>query len=359
MRRRILIATALVAVSVVVLVGVGIYQSQFVQPQEPVAVVNGDRILTSEFRGRVRLIQFNLLQQYQSLVQVLEFVGDDPATAANYQSQLETISQQLSNPLFVGTTMLQAMIDEQLIEQEAERRGITVTEQDIDSWFEESFGYRGEPTEVVPTATLVPDATPAPTATPFTRELYERTLEAYFTNVGRYDVDEAALRADVRARLYRQRLLETFADEVPTMQEQVSARHILVDDEQTALDLLERLEDGEDWAELAAEFSNDAGNRDQGGDLGWFGRGRMVEPFEQAAFEAEVGEIVGPVETDFGWHLIDIQGHEERQLEGAAYQQALNNHLDEWLSSAAEEADIEIFDYWSERVPSPPLTAAG
>ncbi|MDX1506616.1 MAG: SurA N-terminal domain-containing protein, partial [Spongiibacter sp.] len=114
MRRRILIATAIVAVSVVVLVGVGIYQSQVVQPSEPVAVVNGQEILTRDFRARVRLIQYNLLQQYQSLAEVLEVVGEDPEAAATYQTQLDTVSQQLANPLYVGTTMLEVLIEEQL-----------------------------------------------------------------------------------------------------------------------------------------------------------------------------------------------------------------------------------------------------
>ncbi len=357
MRRRILIATVLVAVSVVVLIGVGIYQSRVVQPQEPVAVVNGDQILTSDFRGRVRLIQYNLLQQYQSLSEVMGLLGDDPETAATYQTQLDTVAQQLANPLYVGTTMLQVLIEEQLIEQEAERRGIAVSEQDIDRWFEESFGYTGEPTPVVATATPVPDATPSPTATPFTRELYQRALDAYLTNVGRFGVDEAALRADARARLLREQLLESFESEVPTEQEQVSARHILVADEETALDLLERIQGGEDWTELAVEFSIDASNRDLGGDLGWFPRGRMVEPFEQAAFEAEVGAVVGPVESDFGWHLIEVQGHEVRELDPAAYQQALASYLDNWLTAESEAAEIEVFDYWSDRVPSPPLPA--
>ncbi len=192
LRRWILIGTAFVAISVVGLVAYGIYQSQVVQPKEPVATVNGDPILTEEFRGRVRLIQYNLLTQYSNLRSILDFVGDDPQTAAAYQSQLDQVSQQLGNPLYVGTTMLQVMIEERLIQQEANARGIEVTEQDIDKWLEESFGYFRDPTEVVATPTPIPDATPGPTATPFTRELFDLSYQAYLTNVGRYGVDEPA-----------------------------------------------------------------------------------------------------------------------------------------------------------------------
>lgn len=359
LRRWVLIGTAFVAISVVGLVAYGIYQSRVVQPKEPVAIVNGDPILTEEFRGRVRLIQYNLLTQYSNLRSILDFVGDDPQTAAAYQSQLDQVSQQLGNPLYIGTTMLQVMIEERLIQQEANARGIEVTEQDVDKWLEESFGYFRDPTQVVATPTPIPDATPGPTATPFTRELFDLSYQAYLTNVGRYGVEEPALRADASARLYRERLLAAFEPEVPHEQEQVWARHILVADEQTAQDLLQQIQDGADWTALAAEFSTDASNKDQGGDLGWFPRGAMVDPFEQAAFDAEVGDIVGPVETDFGWHLIEVLGHEMRELDSGTYQQLLSRYLDDWLSVQGEAAEIEIFDYWSDRVPSPPLPSSG
>lgn len=359
LRRWVLIGTAFVAISVVGLVAYGIYQSRVVQPKEPVAIVNGDPILTEEFRGRVRLIQYNLLTQYSNLRSILDFVGDDPQTAAAYQSQLDQVSQQLGNPLYIGTTMLQVMIEERLIQQEANARGIEVTEQDVDKWLEESFGYFRDPTQVVATPTPIPDATPGPTATPFTRELFDLSYQAYLTNVGRYGVEEPALRADASARLYRERLLAAFEPEVPHEQEQVWARHILVADEQTAQDLLQHIQDGADWTALAAEFSTDASNKDQGGDLGWFPRGAMVDPFEQAAFDAEVGDIVGPVETDFGWHLIEVLGHEMRELDSGTYQQLLSRYLDDWLSVQGEAAEIEIFDYWSDRVPSPPLPSSG
>ena len=155
-------------------------------------------------------------------------------------------------------------------------------------------------------------------------------------------------------------LLEAdFESEVDQTQEQVWARHILVDGEQEALDLLERIRGGEEWGDIAAEFSTDASNRNQGGDLGWFSRGRMVEPFEEAAFEGEIGEIVGPVETDFGFHLIEILGHEDRELDGSSFRIAVSQALNEWLNAARETAKIEVFEYWVDRVPSPRFNPTG
>jgi peptidyl-prolyl cis-trans isomerase D len=81
--------------------------------------------------------------------------------------------------------------------------------------------------------------------------------------------------------------------------------------------LLERLRGGEDFAQLALEYSADPGSAQRGGDLGWFGRGRMVPPFEQAAFNARVGDIVGPVESQFGLHIIKVNDRTNREVKFA------------------------------------------
>ncbi|MFP3855346.1 MAG: peptidylprolyl isomerase, partial [Anaerolineales bacterium] len=79
-----------------------------------------------------------------------------------------------------------------------------------------------------------------------------------------------------------------------------------------------------------------------------------VEAFEQAAFEAEVGEIVGPVETSFGFHIIEVLGHEERELSESAYQRALETALNDWLTEARREAEVEVIDNWPQLVPTVP-----
>lgn len=99
--------------------------------------------------------------------------------------------------------------------------------------------------------------------------------------------------------------------------EQVQARHILVrtndevGEEQARAKLeaaRQRIQAGADFGTVAGEVSEEPGAKERGGDLGWFGQGQMVKPFEEAAFGAQPGQIVGPVKTDFGLHLIQVTG---------------------------------------------------
>lgn len=83
----------------------------------------------------------------------------------------------------------------------------------------------------------------------------------------------------------------------------IKARHILVDQEYEAQDLLKKMEQGEKFEDLAQKFSK-CPSRQRGGDLGQFGKGRMVPSFEEAAFALDVNQISQPVRTQFGYHLI-------------------------------------------------------
>ncbi len=87
------------------------------------------------------------------------------------------------------------------------------------------------------------------------------------------------------------------------MSEKINAQHILVDHEHEANDLLKKLNDGGDFDQLATDFSKCPSGK-SGGHLGSFGKGMMVEAFEKAAFSLNVGELSGPVKTQFGYHLI-------------------------------------------------------
>lgn len=95
---------------------------------------------------------------------------------------------------------------------------------------------------------------------------------------------------------------------------EVRASHILVDSEEDARNILQRIKHGESFSVLAKEFSKDKGSAKNGGDLGFFGRGRMVPEFERVAFSLKTGEVSNPVQTRFGYHIIKLTDRKEGRL---------------------------------------------
>ncbi|MBO4302677.1 peptidyl-prolyl cis-trans isomerase [Methanosarcinaceae archaeon] len=89
------------------------------------------------------------------------------------------------------------------------------------------------------------------------------------------------------------------------MVRQVHAAHILVSSEKDAENIMNRISKGEDFKVLAKRFSK-CPSKSKGGDLGWFGKGQMVPEFEYAAFSVPPGSVVGPVQTEFGYHIIFV-----------------------------------------------------
>lgn len=102
-----------------------------------------------------------------------------------------------------------------------------------------------------------------------------------------------------------QALYDTKYANAPAAKE-YSAQHILVDSEEKATELKAQIDGGADFAELAKTNSSDTGSAVNGGDLGWFGLGMMVAPFEAAVVSLTPGTVSAPVQTDFGWHLIKL-----------------------------------------------------
>ena len=367
-RRWIIILTVIVAVLSIGLVLFGYIEMAVT----PVATVNGVDISTSSFRGRVRLADAEMINQMA------------------FQNQFDQIPESLAVRDIIGQNVLDQMIDDVLIQQEVERRGISVSEEEIQNTIAEAFGFypRGTPTpfptstsdptatalaSITPTVTEGPSPTPSPSATAgpsptatytstprptptvYTRESYEENYQQTLDNLkDLYGITEEDFRNQFVAQLYQQKLFEQFEEEVPREQEQVQARHILVEEEETALLVLRLLNEGTNWEELASEYSIDESNKDRGGDLGWFPRGQMVLEFEEAVFNADIGVIPDPIETSFGWHIIEVLGKELREVDEYTHTLAVQDAIDAWLLSARVEAEIDIRSNWESRVPPSP-----
>jgi peptidyl-prolyl cis-trans isomerase C len=133
-------------------------------------------------------------------------------------------------------------------------------------------------------------------------------------------------------------------------EEEVSARHILVETEAQAKALKEQLDKGADFATLAKENSKDPGSKDDGGNLGYFGHGQMVPQFEDVVFKLKKGEVSEPIKTQFGWHLIKLE--DRRMKKPPAFEIVKDRIMQSMLLQKAQKiatdlrasAKIEVVD---------------
>lgn len=396
--------------AVVLLLLYGWLDAQYFQLQRPIAKVGDVNILVKDFEPRVRLQRQQLLNDYTEYAQYSQIFGID------VEAQLQQIAGSLNSPEIVGEQVVEQMIREELVRQEAAKRGITVSEEELNKAIEEAFGYfpNGTPTAAptatsfvtpeipaeafavvsvtpppsatpraateagsteeaeaatatpAPTNTAVPTAgptfTPQPTSTPYTADAFQETLNETDEGLLKFGFDEEFYRSFFKTQLLEQKLKDEITKEVKSTETQVWARHILVADAVTAENVLNRLANGADFGELAKEFSTDTGSAINGGDLGWFGPNMMVPEFEAAAFALEQSGdyTLEPVESQFGFHIIQLIAKQERPLSESQLSLAIDVEFQKWINEAREEYGVEVFDIWRQRVPNTPnfVTAA-
>jgi peptidyl-prolyl cis-trans isomerase C len=125
-------------------------------------------------------------------------------------------------------------------------------------------------------------------------------------------------------------------------QEEVRARHILVESEVKAKEIFEKIAHGEDFARMAKAHSKDPGSKDEGGDLGYFARGQMVPVFEETAFKLKAGEISQPVQSQFGWHIIKLE--DKRQRGAPAFEAIKERIMASLIHRKAQEVGQSLRD---------------
>lgn len=155
--------------------------------------------------------------------------------------------------------------------------------------------------------------------------------DAYFEQAVKSQVGEGA------AKTY-------YDDQVKHLkpEDEVQARHILVETEDKAKEIAEKLKGGADFAQLAKENSKDPGSKDEGGMLGFFGKGQMVPQFEEAAFKLKAGEISGPVKSNFGWHIIKLEAR--RAKKPPSFDEVKDRLVNAMIQSKAKSVATELHE---------------
>jgi hypothetical protein len=190
--------------------------------------------------------------------------------------------------------------------------------------------------------------TPTETGTPtVTAEDAIATSEALFDLYDQNILNPADVsrgeyeRLIARPAVARQKVREVLVGQLPARTEQIHAQHILVQTREAADAVMQRLNAGEDFATVAREVSTDTTTAPTGGDLGWFPRGMMVDPFEQAAFALEAGAVSQPVQSSFGWHIIKVLERDpDRPVTLSTLSQLRNSSFEKWLTAERNEANI-------------------
>jgi parvulin-like peptidyl-prolyl isomerase len=416
-QRWVVLGTGIAVAVVVVILAIAFVIDQVITPNQVVASVEGRSITVSEFQRRVRFERFirnnqliNIYTTYQSFGMPADQIGQQLQSQEPYATWL----RELQVPDQMGLTVINQMVEDQLIRNAAQERGISVTQEQVDKAIEEFFGFDAEavlsveataeataegtaeptatptitPTPYVsptpsptPTETPIPSATPTPevtataTLTPFPTvpptatltgpeqvDQFQQNRDDFFAEIRlQTGLSDADIRSYFELQALRDAVQESVTSEVGTQGVFADARHILVDTEEEAKDIIDALNAGESFADLAKTASKDTSSGQNGGELGWSPITQYVAEFQAAVRDAEIGAIVGPVQTEFGYHIIQVRARENRELSEAQIDSAKTNTFNTWLETLKEEKQsvIEQSSIWANYVPSDPPSAFG
>ena len=318
--------------------GFGYWRENIARANEPAAVVAGETITVAQLLERVR----PRAQALDAQARLYEAQGiAQAATQINLQRSR------------LPDQVLDQVIEDRLVRAEAARRDLSVPDDDAETRIRKEIAEQEALNQPRPTPTpspapvegaATPEATPAATPTStvvptLTADAFETAYRAFLT---RANISDEYYRELIRADLYREELKESMATDIPKTEEQVNARHILVDDDETLQRARQLLADGIPFDQVAQDLSTDPGSRDKGGALGWFGRGTMNAPFEQAAFNQPVGLIGEPVQSPNGIHIIQVLERDaERPLSAEQIEQRSNQAYQAWFAGVKGGPEVQ------------------
>ncbi len=333
---------------------IGVIQQYWLKPRAPIAVVNGAPVTTSAYRDRVLFEKFRLEQRFGAL-----------AASGALADQLQ---QYLSNQL--PNTVFETMITDEMLRQEAARLGIIIGDDEITRGVQADYGYfpNGTPTPTAgpPTSTPAPTATVGagtavptvgPTGTPvvLTEAQYKSQYDGFVTALkAATGLGDSFVRDNKRDQLLyeRFRALAIANANIPPTSLQVRARQIVVDTEDEAKQIVQRLKAGEDFATLAKDVSKDATTKDQGGDLGWFSQGSHDPILERAAFSLQPNAVSEPLQIGGQWTVVQVvEAAQLRPMTAEERTRHEEDAVDRYLSDLQARATIER-DFRTEAIPA-------
>ena len=262
-----------------------------------VATVNGENITVKEYKSTLELYKENLESMYGTSIWDTEV-----EKGVKYKDTFKNI-------------MLDQMVDIEAVTQQAKKDGLAPSKEEVDKAFDE-LKKNIDADEAYKKALQEKGIDDT-----YLRQQQEQdlTIQNYKENFDK----NVKITDEEMQKYYNEHKKDYYKDEV-------KASHIListVDDngkelseakkkeaKKKAEEVLKKAKSGEEFSELAKEYSDDKGSAENGGDLGYFTKGQMVQPFEEAAFSLKPGEISGIVESQYGYHIIKVYDKIDEQL---------------------------------------------
>jgi parvulin-like peptidyl-prolyl isomerase len=249
-------------------------------------------------------------------VPVVARVNDTAITLPEFQRTLARY--ELQQPDVADAAALQAevlttMIEQVLIEQAAAERQIVVTEEQLDAEIQSNIQLAGG----------------------------EQAWQDWLAE-NQYTAEE--FRETLRDTLITSQVLNEVTADLLNPVPHVHARHILVETDAEAREVLNRLNSGEDFAALAAEYSRDETTARQGGDLGWFTEEELLETsLARTAFSLQPNMVAGPIETLLGYHILQTLERADRPIPPERLPELMQARFENWLDSQVAAATIERY----------------
>ena len=342
--QRFVLAGVAIAVLIALLVpAYGYWKNVIRAGDAPLVVVNGQTITAQDYArylGTRQEILTSEMQRLATLAQPAAKSSNTKPTPEQLSAQ-QVLSQLQTEQSGLSTTALTDLIEAKLVLAEASKRHLTASQAQMN----DAVRFLFSPPAPGASAGYGIDALPATLPVTNTVSLTQANQDLNgLIGKGKFLDKSQIEELIVKPMIFKAQLEVALSGNIASTADEVHARHILVKTKAEAESIRAQLLKGANFADLAKKYSIDTGSKNKGGDLGWFPRGIMTPNFEKAAFSLKVGQISQPIQTQFGYHIIEVLAKDPHHPVSALQLAQLRNQAyQSWLSK--QESDSKTVKY--------------